>query len=126
MILADTDVLIDALRGRDPSRARIEEGLERGTLATTTISAFELSSGARSDRQANAIRDLLAAMPLFSFDLESAKAAARIRLELEGSGRKIGMGDYLIAGIAVSRSVPLLTRNRKHFERVPGLQLADL
>lgn len=32
----------------------------------------------------------------------------------------MGMPDYLIAGVCVSRSAVLLTRNRKHFQRVPG------
>jgi predicted nucleic acid-binding protein len=36
------------------------------------------------------------------------------------------MADSLIAGIALSRSAILLTRNRRHFERVPDLALAAL
>ncbi len=34
------------------------------------------------------------------------------------------MADYLIAGICLSRNAMLLTRNRAHFERIPGLHLA--
>ncbi|MEE8409096.1 MAG: hypothetical protein V3T05_05790 [Myxococcota bacterium] len=34
------------------------------------------------------------------------------------------MGDYLIAGICVSRRAILLTRNRKHFDRIDELSLA--
>lgn len=126
MILVDTDVLIDALRGREPSRARIADGLRQDGLATTTITAFELSSGARSVKQESAIADLLAPMRILPFDLEAARAAADIRRRLERAGEPIGMGDHLIAGVAVSRSLPLLTRNRKHFDRVPGLRLAEL
>lgn len=126
MILADTDVLIDALRGRDPGRIRVATALEEGVLVTTSISAFELRSGVRSEAQAAAIADLLHALQILSFDLQAANAAARIRRELEPGGQTIGMGDYLIAGIAVSRSLPLLTRNRRHFERVPGILLVEL
>ncbi len=126
MILVDTDVLIDALKGRDPARTRVADGLRQDGLATTTISAFELSSGARSDKQVQAIAALLAPMRVIPFDLDAAHAAADIRQKLEAAGEPIGMGDYLIAGVAVSRSLPLLTRNRKHFDRVPDLRLADL
>lgn len=125
MILADTDVLIDALRGREPSRSRLAEALELGALATTSITTFELGTGARSERQRALIGDLLAGLAMLPFDEAAAKAASEIRRDLEARGQAIGMADYLIAGIAVSRALPLLTRNRKHFQRVPGLRLVD-
>jgi len=34
------------------------------------------------------------------------------------------MGDSLIAGIVLANGGTLLTGNRKHFERVPGLKLS--
>jgi predicted nucleic acid-binding protein len=34
------------------------------------------------------------------------------------------MADSLIAGIVTSNGGALLTRNRRHFERVPGMRLA--
>jgi tRNA(fMet)-specific endonuclease VapC len=126
VILADTDVLIDALRGREPSRSRIAEALSRGGLATTAITAFELGSGARGEAQQAKIADLLGAIALLPFDAGAAEAASEARRSLEAAGETIGMADYLIAGIALSRALPLLTRNRKHFERVPGLVLAEL
>jgi len=41
-------------------------------------------------------------------------------------GTPIGMADYLIAGICLARGARLLVRNRSHFERVPGLELAEI
>jgi predicted nucleic acid-binding protein len=35
------------------------------------------------------------------------------------------MADSLIAGIVLAQAATLLTRNRRHFERVAGLKLAD-
>ncbi|MFO7893953.1 MAG: PIN domain-containing protein, partial [Longimicrobiales bacterium] len=60
MIVADTDVLIDALRGRDPAAERIHHELGTGALATTAITAFELRSGARRDQERAAVEKLLA------------------------------------------------------------------
>jgi tRNA(fMet)-specific endonuclease VapC len=125
MILADSDVLIDALRGREPGRSRIEVELRAGRLATTSISLFELRSGARSPREREKVDALLDAVTVMPFDASAAAAAASIRLELEGRGQGLPMADYLIAGICVSRSAVLLTRNRAHFERVPGLVLGS-
>ncbi len=97
-----------------------------GTLATTTISAFELLSGARTPHEVEAIEAILAALPALPFDERAGRAAASCRRGLETSGKTIGMGDYLIAGICISRGAPLLTRNRKHFERIPVLLLDAL
>jgi predicted nucleic acid-binding protein len=126
MIVADSDVLIDALRGREPSSSRVLTGLADRSLTTTAVSAFELLSGGRSAEQIDAIEALLAALPILPFDERASQAAAACRRELEGKGSTIGMGDYLIAGICVSRAATLLTRNRKHFERIPGLLLGEL
>jgi predicted nucleic acid-binding protein len=40
-------------------------------------------------------------------------------------GQAIGMGDGLIAGIALAHGLPLYTRNSRHFERVAGLKLVE-
>lgn len=126
MTVVDSDVLIDALRGRDPSRARIAEGLQAGTLATTAITAFELRSGVRTTKQEEELEDLLGPLPILPFDEDASRAAATARRALEGRGETIGMGDYLIAGVCLSRALPLLTRNRDHFDRIPGLLLVAL
>jgi predicted nucleic acid-binding protein len=126
VIVADADVLIDALRGRASARARIAEALAAGTLATTAVTAFELRSGADSDRARAAVGLLLAPLEILPFDQAAAGAAARIRRELEAEGQPIGMADYLIAGICLVRSATLLTRNRAHFARVSGLMVAGV
>lgn len=51
MTVVDSDILIDALRGREPSRTGVAEGLKAGTLATTALTAFELRSGVRTTKQ---------------------------------------------------------------------------
>lgn len=126
MILADSDVLIDALRGQPAAAERIDRGLQAGVLATTAITAFELRSGAGSEKAAAAVDTLLAALTILPFDEAAADRAADVRRTLEAEGTPIGMADYLIAGVCLARSTPLLTRNRGHFERIQGLELADL
>lgn len=126
MIVADSDVLIDALRGREPARRRIELELSTGALATTSISAFELRSGALSSHALDKVETLLAPLTVFAFDHDAAERAAEIRRDLEQAGTPIGMADYLIAGVCLARSAVLLTRNRSHFERVGGLMLGRL
>ena len=124
ILIADTDVLIDFLAGQNPTAAQIAAELEMGTLFTTAVTRFELLSGARTAAQERRIRQLLDALPTLPLDTRAADHAARIRLDLERKGTAIGMGDSLIAGIVLHHQATLLTRNRRHFERVQGLRLA--
>lgn len=126
MIIADTDVLIDFLRGRAPAAERVALELTSRSFGTTAITAFELRSGSRTDRQKRAVGELLDAMPILPFTGAEAAIGARLRLDLEARGEGIGMADYLIAAVCLSTRSILLTRNRKHFERVPHLSLATL
>ena len=126
MMVADTDVLIDFLEGRSPAAERIALELDRGQLRTTVITRFELLAGAKTPRQLRLVGELLAALPSLPLDEPGADAAAEIRRLLERDGTGIGMADSLIAGIVVVHQGVLLTRNRRHFERVPGLPLGRM
>ena len=126
MMVADTDVLIDFLAGHEPTAQRVARELERESLTTTVITRFELLCGARHARQEDTIRQLLDVLPTLPLHQDAADQAARARLELERAGQSIGMADSLIAGIVLAHHGILLTRNRRHFERVTGLQLADV
>ena len=126
MIVADTDVLIDFLRGRGGAAKRVALELESRSFGTTAITAFELRSGARTPNQRKGIDTLLDAMTLLSFGPEEARIAADLRQQLEGRGQAIGMADYMIGAVCVVNGGVLLTRNRKHFERVEGLKLSHV
>ena len=125
-MIADTDVLIDFLQGNQPASERIALELDHEQLATTAITRFELLAGARTARQQTIIGQLLAALPCLPLEAQSADRAAEVRRALEREGVSIGMGDSLIAGIVLAHRGVLLTRNRRHFERVPSLTLGSI
>lgn len=126
MIVADTDVLIDYLAGVEPAAAQISRYVAADQLQTTAVTCFELLSGAGEGKRGDAIRHLLGALPVLPLDRDAAEQAAAVRRELDRAGQTIGMGDSLIAGIALAHGARLFTRNRKHFDRVAALQLAPL
>ncbi len=123
MKIADSDVLIDFLRGRGDWARRIAIELESRSFATTAVTAFEIRSGARTSRQKKAVDTLLEAMTILPFGPEEARIASEIRRQVESRGQPIGMADYMIAAVCIASGGVLLTRNRKHFERVEGLEL---
>lgn len=126
MIIADTDVLIDFLHGKGRAADLVALELGRGQLKTTAVSRFELLAGAHTARQQGLVERLLLAVPALPFDAAAADRAAAVRRTLEKQGRSSGMGDSLIAGIVLAQQGVLLTRNRSHFERVPGLSLSTM
>lgn len=122
--VADTDVLIDFLRGRGDQAIRIESELKSGRLCTTAVSAFELWVGAKSAQEKAAVGTLLNALSIIPLDTQAANEAGEIFRTLEAKGTTISMADSLIAGICLSRNSMLITRNKKHFSRVAGLKLS--
>lgn len=122
MTIADTDVLIDFLAGKGEAET-VEKMLRNRVLKTTVITRFELLAGAKTAKQIGRLELLFAAIPALELDERAADAASEIRRELERNGNSIGMADSLIAGIVTSNGGVLLTRNRRHFERVAGLRL---
>jgi tRNA(fMet)-specific endonuclease VapC len=59
------------------------------------------------------------------FDEAAASESAVIRAELEKRGTPIGPFDLLIAGIAQSMDMTLVTNNIKEFNRVKKLKLEN-
>ena len=123
MILADTDVLIDYLNGVQPMAGRIRQYAQGNRLRTSAITCFELLSGAGQDKRGDDVRQFIANMQVLPLDIESAAQAAAVRRGLKAKGFSIGMGDSLIAGTALANGMQLLTRNRKHFQHVEGLEV---
>jgi tRNA(fMet)-specific endonuclease VapC len=81
-------------------------------------------AGAKTTRQQATVQQLLDAVPALPLDADAADRAAAVRRALERDGVPIGMGDSLIAGIALAAGGVLLTRNIRHFDRVEGLRLS--
>jgi len=76
----------------------------------------------RRERQRLSI--LLRVVRVRAFGRRQARCYGRLRAGLERSGLRIGTMDMLIAAHALSLGLPLATRNRREFGRVPGLDLA--
>ncbi|HSS99563.1 MAG TPA: type II toxin-antitoxin system VapC family toxin [Terriglobales bacterium] len=125
MILADSDVLIDYLRDVQPIAGHVMRHREANNLQTTSINCFELLSGAWEGKHGDRVRTLVATIPVISLDKPAAIRAVFVRQAMEQKGFAIAMADSLIAGIALENDLPLLTRNRRHFEKIDGLRIVD-
>jgi len=99
------------------------------SLAVCSVVRAELAFGARkSDRIAEVLQRLdvfLAPLTSLPFDDLAADHYGMIRADLERAGTPIGSNDLMIASIARSRDLTVVTRNRKEFDRVIGLRVED-
>jgi predicted nucleic acid-binding protein len=111
-VLLDTDVLIDHLRGHRPLR------LSDPKLTISIVTRCELFAGRNVDEPG--LRRALSVLEELSVDQPIAEAAGRIRRT-----NGIPVPDALIAATALEHELPLLTRNRRHFDRVPGLRVEE-
>ena len=109
-LLVDTDVLVDHLRGRREFRV----GADR--VHHSVLTRAELFAG--RPEQEKEVRDLLAGSIEVGIGHEVAESAGRIRRETG-----LDLADAVIAATALHLGVPVLTRNRRDFERVRGLRI---
>jgi tRNA(fMet)-specific endonuclease VapC len=130
--LLDTNVCIALINGKPAAvRKRFQRVVQKGArVSVSTIVAFELWYGVAKSSQkegnTNRLETFLSGpLSLLPFDEEDAKAAGKVRAEIEAAGRPIGAYDLLIAGQALRHKMTLVTANTKEFQRVPGLVFED-
>ncbi len=131
MYLLDTNVLSEVIK-REPSpvlMARLAE-VEPEELFTTSITVMELRYGAarRPDRRrfwARLEKEVLSRVQILGFGVSEAEKAGDLLADLAKRGAPIGLEDTLIAAAALSHGFALVTRNVRHFERVPLLEVEN-
>ncbi|MFN8535279.1 MAG: type II toxin-antitoxin system VapC family toxin [Dehalococcoidia bacterium] len=70
-----------------------------------------------------AFRQLLRGVDILDVTTSIADTWASLRRSLRRQGTPLPDADLLIAATAIFYDLPLLTRNVRHFDRVPGLRL---
>ncbi|MBI4448409.1 PIN domain-containing protein [Candidatus Woesearchaeota archaeon] len=128
MVILDTTVLVDLLRGDEDASELVKVLEKKGVpLTISTVTAQELVRGAyrsRSpDKEMEKVDVVLAGVTTIPFDLECAKITGRIEAVLLSLGRMIDAEDVQIAGTALARNAQIITRNAEHFSRIKGLSI---
>lgn len=120
-VLADTCAWIDFFNARaTPLADALEHFLLQGEVYTCGVVTFELVQGVKSPKDK---RQLLAALQgVTSIDIRDPlwANAGQLSADLRRAGITIPFSDILIASVALSQGLAVLTVDR-HFEQVPGL-----
>jgi predicted nucleic acid-binding protein len=119
MIICDSDVLVDILRGNPTALAWLASVSDE-TIALPGIVMMELIQGCRTKSEQQRVQKALKDYPLLWPSHEASNHALK-HFSSHYLSHGIGILDALIAEIAVEAGFPLHTSNQKHYLPHPQL-----
>jgi tRNA(fMet)-specific endonuclease VapC len=130
--LIDSSVLVAAERGTLDLDAAMAAHAE-DSVGIAAITASELLHGvhrastpAQRRRRETFVERLLAVLPVFPFDLVTARIHASLWASLAAGGASVGAHDLLIGATAMAAGYRVATRDRRSFGKIPGLEVVVL
>ena len=130
LYLIDTDWVINCLHGVQQVMTRVDE-LMPADIGISPLSLAELYDGILGDADpAHSEGELFAflarGITTVEVDLETCRVFARERRRLRAAGNLIPDFDLMIGATAVRHDLTLLSNNRRHFQRIAGLNLISV
>lgn len=120
LLLIDTDVIIDYLRGQADAVAYIE-GLTN-PLLISAITVAELYGGVREGAERTALEVFVSAFELVPVSEQISVRGGLYRRDY-GRSHNVGLADALIAATAEVRGATLVTLNKKHFPMLASVSV---
>jgi|SRR5919106_3644058 predicted nucleic acid-binding protein len=125
--LVDSDWIIDALTGIPSAIAALEQHVHEEALAVSILSFGEIFDGAydfpKPDQHIASYRRFLSGFIVLGLNDPIMELFAQHRYRLRRQGNIIPDMDILIAATALHHDLTLMTRNLRHFSRIPDLKL---
>lgn len=127
--LVDTDILSEFLRGTPKVVENTGKYLqEYDAINLSIITYYEILNGLLykdARKQLLKFTDFAELNKILPLTISATRQAAEIYANLRKQGQPIGHTDCLIAGIALTNGLQLVTNNTEHFNRVKGLELVN-
>lgn len=119
-VLLDSNVCIYLIEGLSNEARHQVERFEPGEVVTSAVAFAEVMLRVdETDLRASAnARAFFSEIPVLPFEVEAALAYRRVPFERHRF-------DHLIAAHALSLDLLLVTRNTRHFGKVPGLRVEN-
>ena len=121
MILCDTNVIIETLKG-DEKTIKIMESIGLENIAISSVTVMELYFGALNKKELNKIKKHLKALNIVHFDNDVSELAVSM-IESYSKSYGLQIPDAIIAATALSLEIKLFTLNLKDFRYIDGLKL---
>lgn len=125
IIMVDTSILIDYYRKTDKNNSVWVSLVRQGyAFAISAISKYEIYSGATAS-QLSFWDSILQAIEVLPFNENCVDIAVGVNSSLKRKRKQIEIADLFIAATAIAHNLPFATLNKKHFDRIDGLNLID-
>jgi tRNA(fMet)-specific endonuclease VapC len=125
--LLDTNVLSEVIR-KDPNRGLLQRlrAVAARDVVTSAVCVAELRHGAARVAHGARLweriaREILSRVDILPLGEAEALRAGDLLATLEARGEPIGIEDVWIGATALEHRLTVVTRNLKHFRRIPGL-----
>jgi tRNA(fMet)-specific endonuclease VapC len=124
--LLDTDIYSEVLKAVDQNVARNAAAyrLSHGFLTFSVVTVMEVIQGLQRVGGSNRIqtfRNAIIPEEILPFDQDAADLAGQIAGDLDRVGRPIGRCDPMIAAVAITHALELVTGNTAHYQRLHQL-----
>ena len=127
--LIDTDIISLFLRHHPKVTNCFENYLkEHGKISFSILTYYEILSGLKykdAKKQLNSFLRLAEYSLILPATVYSMEISAGIYADLRKKGELIDDIDIIIAGIALSNNLIIVTHNQSHFKRIEGLEIED-
>ena len=122
LIVVDTSIFIDHLRGNDEARQALRAATLRGDdTVASVLTKVELLAGMRSHERAS-VRSLMGALAWIDLTEAVAEQAGALARRYARSHQGVEVVDFVIAATAQELNADLWTRNIRHFPMFRGLR----
>jgi tRNA(fMet)-specific endonuclease VapC len=122
----DTDTLSAMMRSIPSVVSRAQAYLgEAGEVSFSIITLYEILRGLKAkgaERQLKAFRELCTLSEILYLTNDTIETASDIYSDLKRRGELVGDADILIAATALENDAVLVSRNKRHFERIAALR----
>jgi len=128
MYLIDTNVLSELIK-KNPNpnfmtklRTTPTDALFSASICIMELRYGALKRGNPADLWTKIEKQILPKIRILPFSFKEAMEAGNLIHHLYSMGQPIGIEDIMIASIALSNGLTVVSANTKHFSRVPGLK----
>ncbi|MDP3914009.1 MAG: type II toxin-antitoxin system VapC family toxin [Bacteroidota bacterium] len=122
-VVVDTSIFIEYLRAKEKKNTDLYKIPSSKTIYISSVTLYELLMGATNDQKWKDVRLLTEDIIVLPFDEEVSIKASGLYHDLRKVNKMIEFRDIFIAATCLVHSLPIITTNKNHFQRIEGLEV---